>query len=142
MHELSANSQEGYGKIQIANEVLAIVSGTAALEVEGVAASHSVSDASGRFAKRNFSRGVKIALKDDVISVDLAIIVKFGHQIHTVSEEVQRRVKTALETMVGMTAKEVNVNVVGVHFDKPQKVRVKVKVKDKARPKVQPRKKV
>ena len=140
MHDISVNSQEHCGKIQIANEVLAIVSGTAALEVEGVATSHSVSDASGRFAKRNFSRGVKIALKGDVISVDLAIIVKFGHQIHTVSEEVQRRVKTALETMVGMTVKEVNVNVVGVHFDKPQKM--KAKIKSKPKPKTQPRKRV
>jgi len=132
MHEISVNGQSG--QIQIANEVLAIVCGTAALEIEGVAASHSVSDASGRFAKRNFARGVKIALKDNVVSVDLAIIVKFGHQIHTVSEEVQRRVKTALETMVGMTVKEVNVNVVGVHFDKPPKV--------KARPRAATRRRV
>ena len=126
MHEVSVGSQSG--QIQIANEVLAIVAGTAALEVEGVATSHSVSDASGRFAKRNFSRGVKISLKEDVVSLDLAIIIKFGYQIHTVSEEVQRRVKTALETMVGMTVKEVNINVVGVHFDKPPKARTKPKV--------------
>ena len=134
MHEVSVSSQSG--QIKIANEVLAIVSGTAALEVEGVAASHSVSNASGRFAKRNFSRGVKIAMKNDVVCVDLAIIVKFGHNIHVVSEEVQKRVKVALETMVGMTVKEVNVNVVGVHFDKPPKVKAKPK------PKVAPRKRV
>ena len=132
MHEVSVNSQSG--QIQISNEVLAIVSGTAALEVEGVAASHSVSDASGRFARRNFSRGVKIVMRDDVVSVNIAIVVKFGHKIHAVCEEVQKRVKTALETMVGMTVKEVNVNVVGVHFDKPPKV--------KAKPKIVPRKKV
>jgi len=123
MHEVSVNSQSG--QIQISNEVLAIISGTAALEVEGVAASHSVSDASGRFAKRNFSRGVKITVNGDIVSVDIAIIVKFGHQIHSVSEEVQKRVKAALETMVGMIVKEINVNVVGVHFDKPPKVKVK-----------------
>ena len=132
MHEFSVNGQSG--QIQIANEVLAIVSGTAALEVEGVAASHSVSDASGRFAKRNFSRGVKITLNDGIVNVDLAIIVKFGHQIHSVSEEVQRRVKTALETMVGITVAEVNVNVVGVHFDKPPKIKAKPKGKVKPLP--------
>ena len=121
MHEVFVKGQSG--QIQIANEVLAIISGTAALEVEGVATSHSVSDASGRFARRNFSRGVKIVVREDVVSVDIAIIVKFGHQIHKVSEEVQRRVKTALETMVGMTVKEVNVNIVGVHFDKVPKVK-------------------
>ena len=132
MHEFSVSGQSG--QIQIANEVLAIVSGTAALEVDGVAASHSVSDASGRFAKRNFSRGVKIAMKDDIVIVDIAIIVKFGHKIHIVSEEVQMRVKTALETMVGMTVKEVNVNVVGIHFDKPPKVKARAKGKVKAVP--------
>ena len=127
MQDFSVNGQSG--QIQIANEVLAIVSGTAALEVEGVAASHSVSDASGRFAKRNFSRGVKIAMKDDIVTVEIAIIVKFGHKIHEVSEEVQKRVKTALETMVGMTVMEVNVNVVGVHFDKPPKIKARAKIK-------------
>ncbi|MDR2183311.1 MAG: Asp23/Gls24 family envelope stress response protein [Clostridiales bacterium] len=135
MHEISVEAQSG--QILIANEVLAIVSGTAALEVEGVATSHSVSDASGRFAKRNFSRGVKIVLHEEVVSVNIAIIVKFGHKIHVVSEEVQKRVKIALETMVGMTVKEVNVNVVGVHFDKPPKVKAKLKTKAVPRKRLQ-----
>ena len=121
MHEISVSGQSG--QIKIANEVLSIISGTAALEVEGVVASQSVYDAAGRFARRNFSRGVKIVVRDDAITVDLSVIVKFGHQIPKVSEEVQKRVKTALETMVGMTIKEVNVNIVGVHFDKVPKAK-------------------
>ena len=121
MHEISVNGQSG--QIKIANEVLAIISGTAAHEVEGVMANHSAYDAYGRFARRNFSRGVKIAINDDIATVDISIVVKFGHQIPKVSEEVQRRVKTALETMVGMAIKEINVNVVGVHFDKAPKVK-------------------
>ena len=125
MHKVSLNGQGG--QIQISNEVLAIITGTAALEVEGVVTSHSVSDATGRFAKRNFARGVKIVIVDGEVSVDLSIIVKFGRHIQVVSEEVQKRVKTALETMVGMTVKEINVNVVGVHFDKPPKVKVRPK---------------
>lgn len=123
MHEVSVSGQ--IGQVKIANEVLAIISGTAALEIEGVVASHSVSDPSGRFAKRNFSRGVKISINENKVAVDISIIVKFGHQIHKVSEEVQRRVITALETMVGMQVKEVNVNIVGVQFEKAPKRRVK-----------------
>jgi len=122
MHEISVSGQSG--QIKIANEVLAIVAGTAALEVEGVVANHSIYDAYGRFARRNFSRGVKITANEDATIVDLAVIVKFGHQIPKVSEEVQKRVKTALETMVGMAIKEVNVNIVGVHFDKSPKAKL------------------
>jgi len=122
MHEISVNGQSG--QIKIANEVLAIVAGTAAHEVEGVVAGHSIYDAYGRFARRNFARGVKIAVNEDSTTVDIAIVVRFGHQIPKVSEEVQKRAKTALETMVGMTIKEVNVNVVGVHFDKPTKTKL------------------
>ena len=127
MHEVSVNGQ--IGQIHISNEVLAIISGTAALEVDGVVASHSVSDPSGRFAKRNFSRGVKIAINEGKVSVDISVIVKFGFQIHRVSEEVQKRVITALETMVGMMVKEVNVNIVGVQFEKPPKAKQARRVK-------------
>ncbi|MCL2855333.1 MAG: Asp23/Gls24 family envelope stress response protein [Defluviitaleaceae bacterium] len=119
MHEVSVNG--GIGQIRIADEVLAIISGTAALEVNGViAGSHPAGqgEMSARFARRNFARGVKIGLLDDGVKVDITIMVKFGHKIHQVSEEVQKRIKTALETMVGMTVKEVNVNVAGMRFEK------------------------
>lgn len=122
MHEILSNGS--IGQIQIADEVLAIISGTAALEVEGVITSHSVADVSSRFAKRNFSKGIKIIVTDDKVSVDISIIIKFGYKIHEVSEEVQKRIKIALETMVGMKVKEVNVNVLGIQFDKILKAKV------------------
>ena len=120
MQEVNVNGK--IGRIQISNEVLAIISRTAAFEVEGVVFGQSPSDAPGRLAKRNFARGVKVTV-GDAVSVDIAIFVRFGHRIHEVSEEVQRRVKTALETMVGMTVSDVNVNVVGVQFEKLPKIK-------------------
>ena len=130
MHEVSVNGH--VGQIQIANEVLAIISGTAALEVEGVRPNLFIGEVSARFVKRNFARGVKITVADDKVVVDIAIIVKFGYKIHIVSEEVQKRIKTALETMVGMKVKEVNVNVIGVQFEKLPKVKHKQLVAAKA----------
>ena len=113
---VSVDSQ--IGKIQIANEVVAIISGTAALEVDGVVAGGMINEASARFTKRNFARGVKVDVQGDKAAVDIAIFVKFGFKMHEVSEEVQKRVKIALETMIGMTVEKVNVSVVGVQFDK------------------------
>lgn len=123
MHEVAVNGN--IGQIRIADQVLAIISGTAALEVNGVMSGHVPSqqgEMSARFVRRNFARGVKITPLEDGVKVDITIMVKFGHKIHQVSEEVQKRISTALETMVGMTVKEVNVNVAGLHFDKtPQR---------------------
>ena len=118
MNELSVNSQ--IGQIQIANEVLAIIAGTATHEVDGVVSNYSASESS-RFAKRNFTKGIKVYNNQDKIVIDISIVIKFGYQLHKVAEEVQARVKTAMETMVGMDIKEINVNAVGVLFEKPQK---------------------
>jgi len=114
MREISAGGK--VGQIKISDEVLAIISGTAAHEVEGVISSRASNDMFAR-SKRNFARNVKINVNQDRVIVDIRILVRFGYRIHEISEDVQRRVKTALETMVGMKVQEVNVSVIGIHFD-------------------------
>jgi len=96
------------GEIRIADEVLAIIAGTATHEVDGV-----------HVTSRNFARGVKVRIEDGGVSVNISIMVKFGNKIHKVSEEVQKRIVTALETMVGMKVVEVNVTVAGLRYEKP-----------------------
>ena len=122
MEEILVNGCKG--QVSISNEVLAVISGTAALEVDGVITgvyAHSVDMSAGR-AKKNFAKGVKVTLEEETVKVDISIMVKFGHKIHQVSEEVQKRIASAIETMVGMQVSEVNVNVVGLKFEKPRKV--------------------
>ena len=118
------SNTSGAGQIHIANEVLSIISGTAAMEVEGVIAGSNPGhqgDMSARFARRNFAKGVKITWEGEKVKVDISIMVKFGYKIHEVSAEVQKRIVAALETMVGKEVKEVNVVVAGLRFDKQRK---------------------
>ncbi|MCL2575250.1 MAG: Asp23/Gls24 family envelope stress response protein [Defluviitaleaceae bacterium] len=109
MNEILTNG--GIGQIRISDEVLAIIAGTAALEIEGVAA----------HGGKNFARGVKVSIDEAGVTVAISIMVKFGNKIHKVSEEVQKRIATALETMVGMKVVEVNVTVAGLRLEKPQR---------------------
>jgi len=118
MHEVFVDSK--IGQIHIAGEVLAVISGTAAHEVEGVIAGIGLGNMSSRVARRNFARGVKIAFEGGKVKVDIAIVVKFGYKVHDVAAEVQSRIITALETMVGMQVAEVNVNVASLRFDGPK----------------------
>ena len=108
------------GQIRIVNEVLAIISGTAALEVDGVISGFSSGSMSSRVAKRNFARGVKIGIAEAGIKVDVSIAVKNGYKLHEVAANVQERVTTALETMAGVNVAGVNVAVATMQFDKPK----------------------
>ena len=53
--------------------------------------------------------------------IDLALEMKYGYSIPKVSEQVQERVKSAIESMTGLNVERVNVRIVGVAVDKPQK---------------------
>ena len=112
-----------FGEVQIADEVIAIISGLAAVEVEGVAKmSGNVSnELISMLGMNNLSKGVKLEVKPESVAIDLALEMKYGYSIPKVSEQVQERVKNAIESMTGLTVERVDVRIVGVAVDKPQK---------------------
>ena len=112
-----------FGEVQIADEVIAIISGLAAVEVEGVAKmSGNVSnELISMLGMNNLSRGVKVEVTPESVAIDLALEMKYGYSIPKVSEQVQERVKNAIESMTGLTVERVDVRIVGVAVDKPQK---------------------
>lgn len=111
----------GVGQIQIADEVIAIIAGTAALEVDGIAGmAGNFTDITEILGRKNLSKGVKVQVDENEVRVDVNIMVKFGYKIQVVAFEVQKRVKTAIETMTGLEAGEVNVYISGVFIEKKQ----------------------
>jgi len=122
MIELKTGS-ENIGSVQVADEVIAIIAGTAALEVDGVVAASGnfTGDIAEILGKKNFSKGVKVTVNDNAAVIDINIQIKFGYKIKEVSEEIQKRVKNAIETMVGLSTPEVNINVSSVHIEKENK---------------------
>ncbi len=123
--------QDGYklhetcacGEVQIADEVVAIISGLAALEVEGVAkmSGNVPNELVSKLGMKNLSKGVKVEVTPESVAIDLALEMKYGYSILKVSEQVQERVKNAIESMTGLSVERVNVRIVGVAVDKPQK---------------------
>lgn len=108
------------GQIQIADEVIAIIAGTAALEIDGV--SGMVGNFTGgiieKLGKKNLGKGVLVTVTENEVKIDLNLIVKSGYKIQDVSAEVQKRVKTAIETMTGLSAVEININVTSLEYEK------------------------
>lgn len=107
------------GEVQIADEVIAIIAGLAATEVKGVAsmAGNVTNDLVAKLGMKNLSRGVKVEVLDNSVSVDLALNLDYGYSIPSVSTTVQEKVKSAIENMTGFTVLEVNIKIAGVNLE-------------------------
>ncbi|MGI6038324.1 MAG: Asp23/Gls24 family envelope stress response protein [Limnochordia bacterium] len=129
-----ANTRERneLGELRIADEVLCIIAGLAATEVEGVAGmsggiAGGIAEMLGR---KNLSKGVKVDAGEEQVVVDLFIIVQYGVQIDEVAWKIQENVKRAIEGMTGLNVVEVNVHIQGVDFlkekeEKAEDIRLK-----------------
>lgn len=107
------------GTVQIAEDVLASITGLAATEVEGVASlgGNITNDKIGHIRRKAIFRGVKVDVLEGVASVRIIINMKYGYSIPDVTRQVQERVKSALENMTGLEVSDVNVSVAEVVVD-------------------------
>lgn len=108
------------GEVQIADEVVAIIAGLAATEVEGVAsmAGNITNELVSKLGMKNLSKGVKVMVAPGSVTVDLALNLEFGYSIPVVSAKVQDKVKSAIETMTGLNVSEVNIRIASVSMEK------------------------
>ncbi len=108
------------GEVQIADEVVAIIAGLAATEVEGVSAmaGNITNELVGKLGMKNLSKGVRVEVLEGAVSVELALHMQYGYNIPAVSAKVQDKVKTAIENMTGLSVSDVNIRIAGVDLEK------------------------
>lgn len=122
--------QTSIGSIRIADEVVRIIAGLAATEVQGVAGmsgglAGGIAEILGR---KNLSKGVKVEVGEKEAAADIYVIVDYGAKIPDIASEIQQKVKKAVNDMTGLNVKEVNVHIQGVSFsgsDKEDEQRTK-----------------
>lgn len=117
---VACGDNEEIGQVQIADEVVAIIAGLAATEIEGVAsmAGNITNELIGKLGMKNLSKGVKVDVADGVVIVDMSLNLEYGFSIPVISAKVQERVKSAIENMTGLVVKVVNVRIAGVNMEK------------------------
>lgn len=107
------------GEVQIADEVVAIIAALAATEVEGVdsMAGNVTNELVSRLGMKNLSKGVKVDVLEGVVTVTLALNLKYNYSIVQVTAKVQEKVKAAIENMTGLEVADINIRVAGVEMD-------------------------
>lgn len=113
--------------LNISEDVISIIAGLAASEVEGIAGMtlgfvDGINQILG--SNKKYSKGVKISLEGRKVTIDLYVNVKYGVRIPDIAWAAQNAVKSAVENMTGLEVSNVNINVQGITFDKKKEVEV------------------
>lgn len=107
------------GEIKIADEVVTVIAGLAATEVEGVASMEGniTNELVSKLGIKNLSKGVKVTVDEGIVNVDLTLNIEFGKNILEVSKKVQDKVKSSIENMTGLEVADVNIRIAGVDME-------------------------
>jgi len=110
------------GNVNISDDVIGIITSIAASEIEGVSGLHGSfsEDIAGIFGRKSQTKGVKVQIEDEVVVLDLNVVVDFGVKIPDIAWKIQENVKTAVESMTGLSVKEVNIHVQGINTKKEE----------------------
>ncbi|MDG5788691.1 Asp23/Gls24 family envelope stress response protein [Evansella sp. AB-P1] len=114
------DDKDELGKVEISPEVIEVIAGLAATEVDGVGTMRGnfASGVAERFSKKsNHGKGVKVELKDEGIVVDVFVLINYGVSIPEVCKKIQENIFQTLQNMTAITLQEVNVHVVGVQLE-------------------------
>jgi uncharacterized alkaline shock family protein YloU len=106
------------GSIQIAPEVIEVIAGLAAIEVDGVAGMSGgfVNGITELLGRKNLSKGVKVEVGQKEAAIVGSIVIEYGYRIPEVATDIQQNVKNAIESMTGLQVVEVNVHIHDVQF--------------------------
>ena len=111
--------EDDLGKVVIADEVVGVVAGLAAVEVEGVAsmAGNITKDLISKLGRKTLAKGVKVDIVEDVVTVAMSINLKYAYNVVKVCKKVQDKAKTAIENMTGLTVADINIRVAGIEVE-------------------------
>ena len=111
--------QNESGEVVVADEVVAVIAGLAVMEVEGVASmkGDATKELISKIGKKSLSKGVRVDILEGVVTIALALNIKYGYNLMSISTKVQEKVKVAVENMTGLTVADVNVRVAGIEVE-------------------------
>jgi uncharacterized alkaline shock family protein YloU len=106
------------GSVKVANEVIAHIASLTASQVQGIVGMYQAKARDGRRAlpASGSYKGVRVDMGNDSLNLELFVIVDHSAHVPTVAAEVQRQVADAIDKMLGLEVREVNVFVGDVRF--------------------------
>lgn len=95
-------------QLRIADDVVAIIVELALSDVPGIYASDK------RKNKKNLAKGIAVQVVDNRVICDLELSISEDVKVPAIANEVQNKVKNAIENMTGLDVQEVNLRIVSI----------------------------
>lgn len=111
---------ESLGSVQIADDVVAIIAGLAATEVEGVSAmaGNITNELMSKVGYKSLTKGVKVDIINHQVKAELALTMDYGYSIPATCAKVQEKVKATIENMTGLEVTDVDIRITSVDMKK------------------------
>lgn len=115
---MKSSMRTDLGIIKVSSEVIAMYAGSVAVECFGIVGMAAVNMKDGlvKLLKReSLTRGIHAEISDDhILTLDFHVIVAYGVNILSVSENLMNSVKYRVEEFTGMNVDKINIFVEGV----------------------------
>ena len=114
---------EEFGTVKIANDVVSMIAGLAATEIDGVSGivGHTANELMSKVGMKKQIKGVKVDIIEKTVSVEIAVYLNYGFNIPTTCKKVQEKVKVAVENMTGLSCTDVNIRIAGINMKNDKK---------------------
>lgn len=108
--------EENVGVVQIADDVVAMIASLATTEVEGVSAmaGNITNELMSKVGVKKLTKGVRVDVLENNVTVDLVVTMEYGYNIPATCQQVQTKVKAAIENMTGLNCTDVNIRIAGI----------------------------
>ena len=108
------------GAVQIHKKLIGDIAASALKDIDGVslATIEPLNRWMGRFGYKHFPAVVVTIDRDNQVSVELKVNVRFGVNIGNMALHIQEVVRAAIERMVEIHLKEISVNVQGIERER------------------------
>ena len=122
------------GRIIISEDVICTIASIATNEVEGVygMAGNIATGIVEMIGKKSTGKGVKVDIDENNVNVEVHFVANYGVKITEVCNEIQEKVKKAIEAMCGMEVLSVNVFVESIYIEKEPKKESKKSKKEES----------
>lgn len=105
------------GRVMVSEDVIATIALQSLTDIEGYVglSAKPGADIVELIGKKNWGKGLKVTISEnDELTIDCYVIINYGHSVVNVATAIQQAIVGALESMTGVSAISVNVNVCGI----------------------------
>lgn len=113
------NNEQTVGIVKISDEVVSVIAGIAAEEIDGIVEfQHGVSSIFK--GKKTSGKSVKVTLNENSALIEMAVSVEYGRKIPDVVAKVQENIKRTVEAMTGLSVESVDIYVQNIYMPKKE----------------------